>query len=126
MSDEQKRSCFTCELRPICHMRQSLRGVLDKMAWMLGGSYAIRANAINRIHETLAEVCEQYQKQAEQQPRDWVDWSETLAKFLPSLWELAGYDYDKMEALLKQQIVLGRYFDMLSPEVVAVMECEHD
>ena len=65
MNDEQKRSCFTCELRPICHMRQSLRGVLDKMAWMLGGSYAIRANAINRIHETLAEVCKQYQKQEE-------------------------------------------------------------
>ena len=110
-------------------MRQGLRGILDKMGWMLGGTYARRANAINQIHETLAEVCEQYQKQAEQQPPDWVDWvdwAETLAQFLPSLWEMAGYDYDKMEALLKQQIVLGRYFDMLSPEVVAVMECEHD
>ena len=118
------QSCFTCELRPICHMHQSLLSIIDKMGWMLGGTYAIRASALNQICETLAEACEQYQKQAEQQPRDWVDWPETLAKFLPNLWELAGYDYDKMDALLKQQIVLGDYFDMLSPEVLAVIDKE--
>jgi len=123
-SDEQKRSCFTCEHRDICHVRRSLHSIIDEMGWVLGGSFAKRSNATNRIHETLAEVCEKYQKEVTEKPNA-LD-TEALAKFLPIIWERASYDRDKMVALLADQPVLGAYFHIDSPEVVAVMERGHD
>ena len=127
MSDEQKRSCFTCEYMGICHVRRSLHSIFRRMGWMLGGTYAIRACAINRIHETLAEVCEKYQQEIAGKPStlDTLD-RKALAQFLLIVWERAEYDRNKMAALLADQPVLGAYFHIDSPEVVAVMEHTHE
>lgn len=47
---------------------------------------------------------------------------EVALKFLPALAHQAGKDREKMKALLEQNTLVGKYFDITSPEVLEVLD----
>jgi len=58
MSDEDKRSCFTCNHRAVCALKRAVRDALLAEAPFLKGAPRSRTD----ILDTLAEACNQYQK----------------------------------------------------------------
>ena len=60
--DEDKRSCYTCKHQSLCYLKRRIYdAILPGAAWMFED--ALRP--FMDIFDTLAEICNQYQKQEE-------------------------------------------------------------
>ena len=63
MSDERKRSCYTCQNQSLCYLKRRIYdALLPGAAWMFEDA----PRPFTDIFDTLAEACNQYQKQEEQ------------------------------------------------------------
>lgn len=58
MSDDDKRSCYTCKNHGFCYLH---RGIRNKLI-MAVGMFIGKSNPATDIFDTLAEACNQYQK----------------------------------------------------------------
>ena len=60
MTNEEKRSCFTCEHESLCFLKHRLYDAMlqGDTAWM----FEITVRAWTDIFDTLAEACNQYTK----------------------------------------------------------------
>ena len=63
MDDEQRRSCFICAHQDLCCLRRDVRDATHKAAWMHRGKHGLTGWIT--LFDTLAEACNQYQRQEE-------------------------------------------------------------
>jgi len=63
MTDDDKRSCYSCQNQSLCFLKRRIYdALLPGAAWM----FEAAPRPFTDIFDTLAEACNQYQKQEEQ------------------------------------------------------------
>jgi len=61
MTDEEKRSCYTCEHQSLCYLKRHIYDALvPSAAWMLDSTGL--PHVWTDVFDTLAEACNQYTK----------------------------------------------------------------
>ena len=59
MTDEEKRSCFTCEHQSLCHPKLLIHHAINKEAgWMFEDA----PRPWTEVFDTLAEACNHYEE----------------------------------------------------------------
>ena len=62
MTDEEKRSCYTCFFQSLCHPKNLVHDAVTKQAGWMFEAYENTVRKWTDVFDTLAEACNQYTK----------------------------------------------------------------